>query len=80
MANSAMDFITGPLGPNWSVTGWTSQMLVSSAVVLATGGTYETKAPARKSESVDSVAGLGVEESEQADRVTPDQKKISKGA
>lgn len=31
-------------GAGWDLS-WTSQKLVTSAIVTATGGTYETKAP-----------------------------------
>lgn len=39
-----------PGGTPWAF-GWTCQQLVTSTIVTATGGTYETKAPKVKEKS-----------------------------
>jgi hypothetical protein len=42
----------GPAGNGGWGLGWSSQKLVTSAIVTATGGTYEVKSPAGKPKTV----------------------------
>lgn len=49
---SALDTQVGPYSTGWSLPNWSTQQYITSAIAVATGGTYETKAPTVKPEKM----------------------------